>query len=39
MNKILWKARNERNLASLKTRIIHVPTSASIVVYVGDEIS
>jgi hypothetical protein len=41
MKEFLCKARNARNLASFKTRMIHVHTSASIVVYVavGDEIS
>jgi hypothetical protein len=41
MKEFLSKARNARNLTSFKTRMIHVLTSgsASIVVYVGDEIS
>jgi hypothetical protein len=41
MKEFLCKARNARNLTTgtFKTRMIHVLTSASIVVYVGDEIS
>jgi hypothetical protein len=39
MNEFLCKARNARNLASFKTRMIHVLTSAYIVVYIGDAIS
>jgi hypothetical protein len=39
MKEFLCKARNARNFTSFKTRMIHVLTSASIVVYVGDEIS
>jgi hypothetical protein len=39
MKEFLCKAKNARNLTSFKTKIIHVLTSASIVVYVGDEIS
>jgi hypothetical protein len=39
MKEFLCKARNARNLTSFKTRMIHVLTSTSIVVYVGDEIS
>jgi hypothetical protein len=39
MKEFLCKARNARNLTSFKTRMIHVLTSASIVVYFGDEIS
>jgi hypothetical protein len=34
-----FDTRNARNLTSFRTRMIHVLTSASIVVYVGDEIS
>jgi hypothetical protein len=39
MKEFLCKARNARYLTSFKTRMIHVLTSASIVVYAGDEIS
>jgi hypothetical protein len=39
MKEFLCKARNATNLTSFKTRMIHVLTSVSIVVYVGDEIS
>ena len=39
MKEFLRKARNARNLTSFKTRMIHVLTPTSIVVYVGDEIS
>jgi hypothetical protein len=40
MKEFLCKAKNARNLTSLKTRMIHVLlTSASIVIYVCDEIS
>jgi hypothetical protein len=39
MKEFLRKARNARNLSSFKIRMIHVLTSTSIVVYVGDEIS
>jgi hypothetical protein len=39
MKEFLCKARNARNLTSFKTRMIHVLTSAYIIVYDGDEIS